>query len=70
MSQNIGGIPVIFAENPQQCDYCGKVAELRPYGNGGACICFQCGMNNPEETERNFNRVLLKGEKPQGADNA
>ena len=41
---------VVEAETPQQCDSCGQVAELRPYGKDGACICFPCGQKNPEET--------------------
>lgn len=64
MSKNINGIPVIYEENPQQCDYCGKIDELRPYGKDGACICFDCGMKDPVETEKNFERILLRGEKP------
>ena len=35
---------IIYAERPQQCDLCGKVAELRPYGPHGECVCFECGM--------------------------
>lgn len=36
---------------PQGCDYCGKVAELRPYGKDGASICFECGMK-PENRKQ------------------
>jgi hypothetical protein len=41
------------------CDYCGALAELRPYGVGGASICFACGMANIEETERQFEQAIL-----------
>lgn len=37
---------IIEAERPQQCDLCGKIAELRPYGPNGECVCFQCGMKD------------------------
>lgn len=31
-----------FTEEP--CEYCGIPSELRPYGKGGAKICYECGM--------------------------
>ncbi len=52
---------VVEAETPQQCDYCGQVAELRPYGKDGACICFPCGQKNPEETRANFLKLSEGG---------
>ena len=48
---------VIEAEEHQQCDYCGAIAELRPYGKNGAAICFDCGRKNPGETRANFLRL-------------
>jgi hypothetical protein len=42
------------------CQECGHVDELRPYGRGGAWICFACGMKDEEETKRQF-RALLEG---------
>ncbi len=45
-------------EKPQQCDDCGEIAELRPYGPGGSVVCFECAMKTPEEAERQFCRVL------------
>ena len=48
---------VIESEEPQQCDYCGVIAELRPYGKNGAAICFDCGRKNPAETRANFLRL-------------
>lgn len=35
--------------------------ELRPYGPGGAPICYQCATSTPEreaEAERNFGAIL------------
>lgn len=52
MSERIGDIAFSYAEKPQQCDLCGKVAELRPYGPKGECICFDCGMKDKATTER------------------
>lgn len=60
---------VLGVEKPQQCDYCGKIAELRPYGRNGASICFECGNKpeNQEEMRRQFN-ARLDGNKPHGRD--
>lgn len=41
------------------CEYCKTPdKELRPYGKNGANICFKCGMENREETDRQFNKIL------------
>ena len=44
----VSGKGVIAAEKPQQCDECGKVDELRPYGPGGRVICNPCMVAHPE----------------------
>jgi hypothetical protein len=43
-----------------ECQYCHKQAELRPYGERGAMICFSCAMQpqNKSATERNFGMQL------------
>lgn len=45
----------------QNCEYCGKLDELRPYGKNGAKICFECGMKpeNIKTTEDMCERALL-----------
>lgn len=53
---------VFEPEAPQQCDLCGIVAELRPYGPNGECICFECGMKNRAATERAFERRMERFE--------
>ena len=60
MTERVGKNLIIEKEKPQQCDYCGKVKELRPYGKDGACICFDCAMKpeNKAETEKNFKKML------------
>lgn len=44
------------------CHYCYTTErELRPYGPGGASICFPCMKSDPErerEAERNFGALL------------
>lgn len=59
MSRRIGDIVVIEPEKAQQCDFCGKVAELRPYGPNGECICFECGEKDIVTTERMMKKVLF-----------
>jgi hypothetical protein len=59
MSKIIDKVFVIQEEPFQQCDSCGKIAELRPYGPNGECICFDCGMKDEDTTKRMFNKVAL-----------
>ena len=50
------GTIVIEAEEPQQCDLCGKVAELRPYGPNEECVCLDCGMKDIRSVKRQFDK--------------
>jgi hypothetical protein len=50
---------IIAAERHQQCDMCGEVGELRPYGPNGESICFPCGNKDPEATERMMAKVMF-----------
>lgn len=55
---------VIQEEAAQQCDECGQIAELRPYGPGGKVVCFNCLEAHPEweaEAVARF-RHLVSGE--------
>lgn len=63
MTKKIGNTILIYPEEPQQCDECGKIEELRPYGKDGARICYDCGMKNPRETTKNM-WLILFGEEP------
>ncbi len=62
MSERAGRGFIIEAENHQQCDFCGKIAELRPYGPRGECICFDCAMKDEETTKAQFAKRLSGGE--------
>ena len=59
MSDKERGGFVIEAEENQQCDLCGKIAELRPYGPNGECVCFACGMKD-EESAKNVLKEITK----------
>lgn len=63
MTKRIGNIIVIEPEPPGQCDLCGKIAELRPYGPNGECICYECGMKDEETADRMMG-IKLFGDKP------
>ena len=41
-----------------KCAYCNKEDELRPYGKNGASICFECAMQDEDETKRQFQAQL------------
>lgn len=62
MSFRVGNVIVIKKEPDDICDLCGKKDEVRPYGPNGELICYDCGMKNPEVTERMMNRVLFGDE--------
>lgn len=53
------GLIILCEEKHDICEYCGKTDELRPYGKGGANICFDCGMENREETDKNCDKILF-----------
>lgn len=61
MTERINGVLVIKQERPQQCDLCGQIDELRPYGPGGAKICYPCGMKDPINTFMAYARVWSDG---------
>ena len=56
----------IYVEAAQQCDLCGEIAELRPYGPNGECVCFSCGMRNEDAAKRAFRSRLLNRLAQQG----
>lgn len=58
MTRRVGNALIIEPEQAQQCDFCGKIAELRPYGPKGECICYECGMKNPELAKAQFLKRL------------
>lgn len=53
----MSGRGFIAPEAPQQCDECGEVDELRPYGPGGRLICHPCLEAHPEWEEEAEARV-------------
>lgn len=60
MTERIGDVLNISKEKEQQCDFCGKIAELRPYGPNGECICFDCAMKDAKTAERKFKELYFK----------
>jgi hypothetical protein len=36
------------------CSDCKNDDDCRPYGKGGAMVCFSCAMKDEAETQRNF----------------
>jgi len=58
MTHREGNFIFLTPEAPQQCDFCGKIEELRPYGPNGEVICFDCGMKDEATTAKMFGRRL------------
>lgn len=52
MTHKIGNTTIIAAEPVKSCTECGTLAECRPYGKGGAQICFDCATSSPEKEAR------------------
>lgn len=59
MTQKVGNVVVIYAEKSQQCDDCGKIDELRPYGPNGSKICYDCAMKDEIGTEIRMAKILF-----------
>jgi len=58
MTKRIDKLVVIYREEDSICEFCGKKAELRPYGQNRERICFRCAMEDEKMTEKRFNEVL------------
>lgn len=57
---------VDYSKSPNKCQLCEKTTEadgspidLRPYGPGGAWICFECGMKDEAGTSRRMNGIMF-----------
>ena len=60
MTRIVNGMLIIEPEPDDKCEYCGKIDELRPYGKNGERICYDCGMKNEEETDRQMKKMFDK----------
>ena len=58
MSKLVGDVFYIEREMPSNCTLCGRFRELRPYGENGSWICFQCAMKNEERTKLEFGKIV------------
>lgn len=52
--ERLPSVLVTETQNVQQCDLCGKVDELRPYGPNGEAICFGCMLKDQGAAEKRF----------------
>lgn len=66
MTFRIGNAVIIHRENPQQCDLCGVIAELRPYGPNGECICWECGLKDIDSRDKQMYNQLFDTDPPEG----
>ncbi len=54
MTEKVGGDHLVYEEVPRECELCGRLAELRPYGPDGEKVCFECGMKDEESCRERF----------------
>ena len=47
----MSGRGIIAQEPDQVCEFCGTIAECRPYGPNSEQICFECATSTPEMQE-------------------
>ncbi len=59
MTKREGNVVTIEPTPPAECEYCHKVAELRPYGAKGESICFDCGMLDEPTTKARMQKQLF-----------
>jgi len=57
----MSGPGFISPEETDVCQRCAKIEELRPYGPNGERICFDCGMLDPETTEKMMGQYIFGG---------
>ena len=55
----MSGLGFIAVEPNGKCEECGKIDELRPYGENGKRICFKCGMRNEELVRKRMNNYIF-----------
>ena len=49
----------IFPEPDEICEECGKLDELRPYGENFKKICFECMKKDEVACTKRMNRLLF-----------
>jgi len=59
MTKRVGNLTIIEITDNAQCELCGVIDELRPYGPGGKNICFECGEKDRETTEARMRNVMF-----------
>jgi hypothetical protein len=55
----MSGRGFIAAELDQACEFCGVIAECRPYGPNDEQICFDCGMKDAATTKRKMEAYIF-----------
>jgi hypothetical protein len=54
---------IIYDESPQQCDLCGKIDELRPYGPNGECVIYKRDAIHVAVITMPTGHQLIRGQK-------
>lgn len=58
MTRRVGNTIIVEEEEPQQCEDCGELKELRPYGPNGTKVCVTCALKDPVSMYREMDKAL------------
>jgi len=61
MSRQDGKVITLEREPERRCDFCGVLAECRPYGPGGRDICLECAERDYYDVCVHNMGILLYG---------
>lgn len=61
----MSGLGFIAVEPKGECELCGKIEELRPYGPNRERICFECGMKDEETTKKRMREYIFGDKYPE-----
>lgn len=54
---------MLFLPGEHRCEFCGTMADVRPYGPDGKDICQPCALKDGEEACEDRMRKVLRGSK-------
>lgn len=58
VTREIDNALILEGEEEDECEMCGLVRELRPYGPNGENVCIECMMKNEKAAEKVFAKIL------------
>ncbi len=59
MSGRLGRMTIICETEPDKCELCGELKELRPYGPNGENVCFKCAIKDLANMDKRSDMFLF-----------